>query len=81
MYSTYICISLQGFAGCLELLSLEPYFPQELHKDSNVSLNFVLRVRCFIIKCFKFRVSKSFTASNLEQSFGDFKLLGNQEMQ
>lgn len=81
--SSYICISLQGFAGCLELCSLEPCFPQELNKDGNVFLNSVLWVRCFIIKCFTFKISKSLLhlVWSLEQLAGDFKLLGNREMQ
>ncbi|XP_065545967.1 uncharacterized protein LOC136019575 [Lathamus discolor] len=58
--------SYTGFSGYLELRPLEPCFPQELNKDDNVFLNSVLTMRCFIIKCFKFSLSKSFAASSLE---------------
>lgn len=65
IYSSYICISQQDFAVCLELYPLELRFPQELNKD-DAFLNSVLRVRCLIIKCFKFRLFKSFAVSSLE---------------
>lgn len=66
IYRANVCISLQAFAVCLELQSLELCFPQELNKDDTVFLNSVLTVRCFITKCFKIRLSKPFAASNLE---------------
>lgn len=66
--SSYVFMSLEGFAACLELCGLKFLccFPQELHKGWCCTSELFLRGRCFLIKCFKLRLSKYLAASSLE---------------